>query len=76
LGLLVTGVFLTWWAPAAPTNPLAYLNVNHQGAKTCGTLLSADGGVLDLAIPGAHEPAVIPLTTVTNFTLMTSCPAP
>ncbi len=75
LGLLVTGVLLTWWAPAAPASPPAYLKVmTIHGSTVCGTLQSADGGVLRLSVAGVHEPAVIPLTTVTNMAVVASCP--
>jgi hypothetical protein len=71
--LLLTGVLLTWWAPAAPSSPPAYLKVTQAGSTVCGTLQSADGGVLRLSIAGAHKPAVIPLTNVTNMAVVASC---
>ena len=70
--LLVTGVLLTWWAPAAPASPPAYLQVTQAGSTVCGTLQSADGGVLRLSVAGAHQPAVIPLTRVTNMAVVAS----
>jgi hypothetical protein len=73
LGLLVTGVLLTWWAPAAPMSPPAYLQVTTRGNTVCGTLQSADGGIVRLSVAGANEPAAIPLTTVTNMTVAASC---
>jgi hypothetical protein len=74
LGLLLTGVLLTWWAPAAPTKPPAYLNVTRPGGTVCGALESADGGVVRLTVAGAHEPVAIPLTTVTNLAITPTCP--
>lgn len=74
LGLLLAGVLLTWWAPAAPATPAAYLRVSRSGGSICGTLESADGGILRLAVAGAHEPVVIPLTTITNLTVTPACP--
>ena len=71
LGLLLAGVLLTWWAPAAPA---AYLRVSRSGGSICGTLESADGGILRLAVAGAHEPVVIPLTTITNLAVTPACP--
>ncbi len=73
LVLLLTGVLLTWWAPAAPSSPPAYLKVTQAGGTDCGTLQSADGGVLRLSVAGAHEPTVIPLTRVTNLAVVASC---
>jgi hypothetical protein len=74
LGLLITGVLLTWWAPAAPASPAGYLKVTIRGSTVCGTLQSADGGVLRLSVAGAHEPAAIPLTTVTTMAVVARCP--
>jgi hypothetical protein len=74
LGLLITGVLLTWWAPAAPASPPAYLEVTSHGGTVCGTLRSADGGVLRLSVPGAHQPAAILLTMVTNIAVVAGCP--
>ena len=74
LGLLLAGVLLTWWAPAAPANPPAYLKVTRPGGTVCGTLESADGGTLRLTVTGMHEPVAIPLTTVTNLAVTPTCP--
>jgi hypothetical protein len=74
LGLLLAGVLLTWWAPTAPASPPAYLKVTRPGGTACGTLQSADGGVLRLTVAGAHQPVAIPLTTVTNLAITPTCP--
>ena len=74
LGLLLTGVVLTWWAPAAPATPPAYLKVTRPGGIVCGTLNSADGGTLRLTVAGMHEPVAIPLATVTNLAVTPTCP--
>lgn len=74
LALLVGGVLLTWWAPAAPATPPAYVRVTARGGAVCGTLQSADGGVLRLSVAGAHEPVAIPLGTVTSMVVVASCP--
>ena len=74
LGLLLTGVLLTWWAPAAPATPPAYLKVTRADGTVCGTLDSADGGTLRLTVTGTHEPVAIPLTTVTNLAIIANCP--
>jgi len=74
LGLLLAGVLLTWWAPAAPATPAAYLRVSRSGGSICGTLESADGGILRLAVAGAHEPVAIPLTAITNLAVTPACP--
>jgi len=74
LGLLLTGVLLTWWAPAAPAKLPAYLEVTRPGGVVCGILESADGGTVRLTVVGAHEPVAIPLTTVTNLAVTPTCP--
>lgn len=74
LGLLLSGVLLTWWAPAAPTTPPTYLKVTRSGGTVCGTLQSANSGTLRLAVAGTPAPVVIPLTTVTNLAVTPSCP--
>jgi hypothetical protein len=74
LGLLLTGVLLTWWAPPAPATPPAYLKVTRPGGTTCGILQSADGGTLRLAVTGMHEPVALPLTAVTNLAVTAACP--
>jgi hypothetical protein len=38
---LLTGVGVSWWAPAAPTQPRAYLRVADNNAIVCGVLRSA-----------------------------------
>jgi hypothetical protein len=74
LGLLLTGVLLTWWAPTTPATPPAYLQVTTPRATACGILNSADGGALRLTIAGVHEPVAIPLATVTNLAITPNCP--
>lgn len=74
LGLLLTGVLLTWWAPPAPTSPPAYLEVTRSsGDVACGVLASGDAGVIRLTVAGSHEPVVIPLSTVTNMAVTATC---
>ena len=74
LGLLLTGVLLTWWAPTAPATPPAFLKVTRPGGTVCGILESADSGTLRLTVTGAHEPVAIPLPTVTNLAVTPACP--
>jgi hypothetical protein len=74
VGLLLAGIAATWWAPTAAPSPPAHVTVTHQGAVTCGTLQSADGGRLRLTVAGTHEPAVIPLSQVSNLAVTKTCP--
>jgi hypothetical protein len=74
LGLLLTGVLLTWWAPVPPTKPPAYLKVTRTGGTICGILASADGGILRLTVAGVHGAVTVPLTTVTNLAVTPTCP--
>jgi hypothetical protein len=76
LGLLLTGILLTWWAPVTPPGPPAYLQVTGVGGTLCGTPRSGDGGVLRLLIPGAHDPVAVPLASITNLALVATCPTP
>jgi hypothetical protein len=74
LGLLLTGVLLTWWAPAAaPAAPPAYLQVAHPGGTVCGVLDSAGGGIVRVTVPGTYESVTIPLTTVTSLAVVPDC---
>jgi hypothetical protein len=74
LALLLAGVLLTWWAPAAPPDPPAYLKVTHGGSSACGALASADDGSIRLTVTGAHDPLLIPLDSVTSMTVTAACP--
>ena len=74
LGLLLAGATLTWWAPAEPAAPPAYVQVTTADDATCGELSTADGGLLRLTVAGAHEQVVIPLAAVRNLAVVTSCP--
>lgn len=74
LALLVGGVVATWWAPAEPTSPPAYLQVTQKGGMvTCGELQSADGGTVRLTVKGVHDPATIALSKVTNMAVVAGC---
>ena len=57
-----------------PATPAAHLEVAIHGSTACGTLQSADGGVLRLSVAGAHEPTATPLTMVTNIAIVANCP--
>ena len=74
LGLLLGGVLLTWWAPPAPEDPPAYLEVVHPDGTVCGVLTSADNGTLRVHVTGTHDPVAIPLTSITNLTITSECP--
>lgn len=75
LGLLLTGILLTWWAPAAPTDPPAHLKITRPGGGTVsGVLASADDGTARVSVAGAHDPVAVPLTTVTNLAVTATCP--
>jgi hypothetical protein len=73
LGLLLAGVMLTWWAPAAPADPPAYLRVTRTSGTVCGVLTSADGGTVRLTVTGTHDPVAIPLTTISNMAVTSAC---
>ena len=74
LGLILAGVLLTWWAPTAPAKPPAYLKVTRSTGTVCGTLDSADGRTLRLTVVGIRQPVNIPLATVRNLAITSTCP--
>lgn len=73
LALLFAGIVTTWWAPASPKQPPAYLKITHSNGTTCGTLQSADSGELRLTVSGANAPAVITFAAVTNISIVAAC---
>ena len=73
LVLLLIGVGVSWWAPPAPTDPPAYLKVTYRNTSACGTLRSADNGQIRLTVTGNHDPIIIPLTQITNLTIVATC---
>jgi hypothetical protein len=73
LVLLLAGIITTWWAPAAPADPPAYLNVTAPGGPWCGRLLSADGGQLRLSVTGQAAVVVVPLSRVANLAVVPTC---
>jgi len=73
LAFLLIGVGVSWWAPPAPTHPPAYLKVVYQNTSACGALRSADNGQIRLTVAGNHDPIVIPLTQITNLTVVAAC---
>lgn len=73
LVLLVTGTLLTWWAPAVPATPSAYLEVRLADETICGTLEFADGRTLRLVVADTHESVLIALNSVTRMAIVTDC---
>lgn len=64
--LLLTGILLTWWAPAAPAKPSVSLEVTGPGGTNCDVLLVTDCGTQRLTVTGIHEPVTIPLIAPTS----------
>jgi hypothetical protein len=73
LALLLFGVGLSWWAPAAATDSSAYVRVTYHVTSACGALRSADDGQIRLIVTGNHDPITIPLSQITNLTVVSSC---
>ena len=73
LGLILAGVLLTWWAPVAPAKPPAYMKVTRSTGTVCGILESADAGTLRLTVAGMNKPVFIPLASITNLTVTSTC---
>ncbi|MFF2957008.1 hypothetical protein ACFVVU_37420 [Kitasatospora sp. NPDC057965] len=72
LTCMFAGTALTWWAPGEA--PVALRVTYGTGTGTaCGTVLSTDGGMLRLTVPGQVAPAVVPLADVTSISPVSSC---
>ena len=72
--LLLAGIGVTWWAPAATPSVSGYVAVTHGHAITCGTLQKAGVGQLILSVDGSHNPVVIPFGQITSLASATACP--
>lgn len=72
--LLLAGIAATWWAPADPVSPPAFITVVHGHAVTCGTLQSAGTGELRLTVHGSLSPLTIPFSEIASLALTTACP--
>jgi hypothetical protein len=72
--LLLAGIAVTWWAPAAAPSPSAHVTVARGHAITCGTLQPTGVGQLRLTVHGSHNPVIIPFSQITSLALTTACP--
>ncbi len=72
LALFLTGTVVWWWLPEAPEDPVVTVTTS-AGVSACGTLASADGGTLRIAVTGASTPTIVPVTEVANLVVGTSC---
>jgi hypothetical protein len=73
LGLLFCGLVTTWWAPAAPQAPPAYIRVATPDEIVCGQLQSADGGVVRLTVRGVHAPSRVSISKIVNLSVVMDC---
>lgn len=71
--LLTAGTVSWWWADKTAPSPAAYVQVVSPKGSPCGELTSADGGVVVLKVAGQSKPAEVPLTSVTNIHIVSSC---
>ncbi len=60
-------------AVAAGVDPPAYVKIAYSNTSACGALRSADGGQIRLTVTGNHDPIAIPLTQITNLTIVSTC---
>ena len=72
--LLLAGIGVTWWAPAAAPSVPDYIAVTQGHVITCGTLQKAQAGKLVLSVDGNHNQVVIPFGQITSLTPATVCP--
>jgi hypothetical protein len=72
---LLAGIAVTWWAPSVetPSQP-SYIRVLHGQTVTCGTLQSGGAGELRMITNNGSNPIVIPLSSITTISVVTSCP--
>jgi hypothetical protein len=73
LTLLLTGVAVSWWAPAEAADAPTYLRIESATTRTCGALVSADDGRIRLATSDTRLTAV-PVNQITGLTVVRSCP--
>ena len=71
---LLAGVIVTWWAPAQPAAPPAYLKVARGSVITCGTPRGTSHGMLRLSPHGGQPVVNVPLAQITGMTVTASCP--
>jgi hypothetical protein len=71
---LLTGIALTWWAPATASQPPAYVTVTHSHAVTCGIPQPSATGSLRLAVHGRTDPVTIPFSQIISLLSAASCP--
>jgi hypothetical protein len=74
IAALLTGIALTWWAPADPSPPPSYVTVTRRHAVTCGVLRPASTGSLRLTVQGSPDPVTIPLSRIAGLAPAASCP--
>jgi hypothetical protein len=72
--LLLAGIGVTWWAPAAAPSVPDYIAVTHGHVITCGSLQKAGAGKLVLSVDGNHNQVVIPFGQITSLAPATACP--
>jgi len=74
LTAFLTGIALTWWAPATAPQPPAYISVTHGHTVTCGILQPFGAGSLRLIVQGNPEPVIIAFPQIISLTPTTTCP--
>ena len=71
---LLTGIALTWRAPATASPPPADITVTHGHAITCGVLRASATSSLRLTVAGSPRSRYYPFPQITSLAPTGTCP--
>lgn len=70
---LLTGIAVTWWAPATSPALPVYVTVSHRHGVTCGILQPSGTGSLRLLMAGRPDHVTIPFVQITDLSPAAGC---
>jgi hypothetical protein len=75
--LLALGIGISWYAPAAANEPIAFVSVTYSSGNgklsTCGTLKTVDAKGVLLQVEGERAASEIPVSQLISFVLVSHC---